>query len=129
MVGFVSTDAEPNVVCENIGPRQRALRMRFAIGSFIAGDLLSLALILTHAAHAWRLTAFVPFAAAAIGLLEAQQRTCVLLAAKRARNMDDGEKPVTAPDFLRQIARQSRRVMVQGIAIGLLLTLALWLVP
>jgi hypothetical protein len=125
----VSERAGDGALCENIGPRQRALRRRLAVGSFVVGDALSLALVLTHAAHPWRLTVFLPFLLAAICLLEAQHKTCVLLAARGTRDLDDGEQPVTDPAFLRRIALQARRVMLQAVAVALALTLALWLVP
>jgi len=113
--------------CENIGPRQRALRVRLAIACFVLGDALSLTLLVTHAAQGWRLTVFVPFLLAAICLLEAVQRTCILLAARGLRDMDDGTKPVTDPALARQSVVQSWRLVAIACVVALVLTLALWL--
>ena len=116
-------------VCENIGPRQRAYRLKIAIGAFLVGDVLSFALLFMRAAQGLRLLVFLPFVVAAISLFETKQRTCVLLAAKGVRNMDDGEQRVTDPNFLRQAARQSWRILALSFVLATVLTLALWLAP
>jgi hypothetical protein len=123
--------AQPEVdaVCANIGPRQRAYRLRLAVVAFVAGDVLTAALFVAEAPRLLRLTVFVPFAVAALCLLEATTHVCVLLARKNARNLDDGEQPIDDRALEQRIARRARLVWVQGLAIAAGLTAALWFVP
>jgi hypothetical protein len=113
--------------CENIGPRQR--RRRVVIGTLVLAAALLLALGLLHfeVARSWRLSVFVPLFLGSIGLLQVPARTCVKLAAKGVRDMDDGEKPVTDEWERQRLSAQARRVLLQALGVAVALTAALWL--
>jgi hypothetical protein len=115
--------------CENIGPRQRRKRVTAGIVLLLAGDALVVALVLLHLPLPFRLLAFLPFAAGSVTLFQVRERTCVVFAARKTKDMDQGEIPVTDARELQQIARQARRVWIYGIAAGLVLTLATLIMP
>lgn len=109
--------------CENIGPRQRRKRIRagtavLAVGLVLAGVLLAL-----DVPRALRVVVFIPFAAACVGLFQVRHRTCVVFAARKVRDMDQGEVPVTDARELEQITRQARLVYAQGLGVAAVLTL------
>jgi hypothetical protein len=108
--------------CENIGPRQRRRRIRMgsillALGVALAGVLIGLG-----AERALRVVTLVPFAAGSIGLFQVRARTCVVFAARKVKNMDQGEVPVTDSRELETLQRQARTVWLQGLGLGLALT-------
>ncbi len=51
------------------------------------------------------------------------------LAARGARNMDGGPQPIDDAAALAQIRRQAFRVYLKSIALGVVLTLACFLLP
>jgi hypothetical protein len=53
----------------------------------------------------------------------------VALAARGARNMDSGPEKITDPKVLAQVRRQAVRVYLKSVALGLALTLAIFLLP
>jgi len=108
--------------CENIGPRQRRRRIRtgvvlLALGGAIAGVLFGL-----HTERALRLVLAVPFIAGSVTLFQVRARTCVVFAARKVKNMDEGEVPVTDSRELQALLRQARLVWIQGLALGVVLT-------
>jgi hypothetical protein len=121
--------SDGSAVCENIGPRERAKRVRFGVVSLLIAVALSALLVATHAAYGFRLTAFVPFLFAGFGLFQAREHTCVANVARGVRNMDDGDRPVTDAADLRQLALQARRVYVQSFASAAAATLVLLIIP
>lgn len=108
--------------CENIGPRQRRRRVRTGSILLGVGLLLTATLIGVHAERALRLFVLVPFMAGSITLFQVRARTCVVFAARRVKNMDQGEVPVTDAGELETLKRQARLVWIRGIGVGLLLT-------
>jgi len=115
--------------CENIGPRQRRKRIRFGIALLALGAVLAGVLLTLDASRALRAVVFIPFAAAGIGLAQVRYRTCVVFAARRVKDMDQGEVPVTDARELAQILRQARLVYAQGLGLAALLTLLVLVLP
>lgn len=63
-------------VCRiNIGPRERAKRMRFGVISLALGVGIAAALIVLGVPRMWRLALFAPFAIAGIGVFQAREKT------------------------------------------------------
>jgi hypothetical protein len=112
--------------CINIGPRQRARRVWIGTGLLAVAVLSAAALLSEHAARPWRLLVFVPLLLGLIGLLQVPAKTCVALAARGLKDLDDGEVKVKSPDELRQLSAQARRVIAQATAVATLLTVVLW---
>jgi hypothetical protein len=116
-------------VCENIGPRERMKRVRAGIVGLVVLDVVAILLVVEHVARPWRLAIFPLAFGAAVALIQVRERTCVALAARNVRDMDDGEKPVTDEAEQRQIATQVRRVYLHSFLIAAALTGAFLLWP
>jgi len=125
----VSDTSGESVVCENIGPRERAKRMRFGVAAGVVAAGLGVVLVATNAPRITRLTVFVPLVIAGLGVFQARERTCVANVARGVRNMDDGDKPVTDDGDVRQLALQGRRVYVQAFGSAAALTALLLILP
>ncbi len=59
----------------NIGPRQRRWRLAYGLVALAAGFALALALVTNDVPQWWRLALWLPFTAAAIGILQAYHKT------------------------------------------------------
>src|SRR5262245_29934459 len=114
--------------CANIGSLQRRLRRVIAVWAFACAAGVALALMAAGAPRPWRLMVFVPLWVGVLASLESNARTCVLLAAKGLRNMDDGNQRVVDPGELKQLMRQSRRVHVRALFISAALMAVLYMV-
>ncbi|HEY2408445.1 MAG TPA: hypothetical protein VGI10_20705 [Polyangiaceae bacterium] len=118
-----------SVCVANIGPDERAERMYFGLAAVAIAVLLAGALLLAHAARPWRVTAFLPLWAAGTSLLQVREKTCVALARRGLRNMDNGEESIDDPNELRQVRAQARRVVLRGLAIAVVATAVFCLAP
>ena len=114
---------------ENIGPRGRRQRLLFGLACFGIGVVMAVMLLVFDAAWPWRLGLFLPFVAGAHGYFQARDRTCVGLAARNQRDLDDGPVDVTDPGELARIERQAQRVYVKSIALATAMVLAFLLIP
>lgn len=110
--------------CENIGPRQRRRRIRIGVALLVLGGVLAGLLLGLHAERALRLVVAAPFIAGSICLFQVRARTCVVFAARKVKNMDEGEVPVTDSRELQTLLRQARLVWIQGFSLGIVLTVA-----
>lgn len=108
--------------CENIGPRQRRRRIRIGVALLLLGVALAGLLLGVHAERMLRVVVAAPFIAGSITLFQVRARTCVVFAARKVKNMDQGEVPVTDSRELETLLRQARLVWIQGIALGVVLT-------
>ena len=88
----------------------------------VIGVVLTAVLIGLDVGRAVRLVVAVPFVAGSIGLFQVRARTCVVFAVRKVKNMDHGEVPVTDARELETIQRQARTVWLQGVGVGILLT-------
>lgn len=59
----------------NIGPRERARRLRLGAAAFVVSIAAAAALIGTGAPRAWRVTLFAPLLVAALGFFQARDKT------------------------------------------------------
>jgi hypothetical protein len=103
--------------------------LRIGVIVLLTGAFVSAALLLAGAERPWRLVAFLPFWAGATALWQVYEKTCVALAARNVRNLDDGDVAVRDPEERRQIERQARRVRLEGLATAVVLTLILFAFP
>jgi hypothetical protein len=112
----------PEACDMNLGPRQRKRRL---YGGYLGvGVTLVVALLLwaLHAPRAWRLVLFVPAALAAIGFIQYRAKTCVHLAVRGLRNLDEGDEKIT--DFTVRLAlrRRGERMVLLGGAVAAVVT-------
>jgi hypothetical protein len=106
----------------NIGVRQR--RRRLIVGLAMAAVSIAAAswLLTSGAPRSWRIVVFVPVLVAALGFLQARANTCVALAARGLRDMDDGMETIADPVELQQVKAQARQVNVQAAVISAVIT-------
>ena len=109
-------------ICPNIGPAQRRWRLIAGLVMTAGAGLLLVLLVATDAPRTARLTLFVPALAAAILLLQVQERTCIALAARGLQHMDASIEPVRDSATLEAVQRQARRIRTRGVVIAVAVT-------
>jgi hypothetical protein len=118
----VTSDCLPN-----IGPLQKRRRLLIGIWTFIVAAALAAVLVAIGAPRLSRLPLFVLLWVGALCLFEATSETCVVLAARGLRNMDNGDARIEDLEELRQLKRQSRRVYVRAFLLSSTLTGVLYM--
>lgn len=98
----------------NIGPRER--RRRLIAGVVFSGMTLAIAayLLASGAPRGWRALIVLPAAMAAVGVFQVQAKTCVALAARGVRNMDQGDESMTDAHELARVRAQARGVYIKA---------------
>jgi len=98
----------------NIGPNER--RRRKIMGAVAAAIVVALALLVItlDAPRPWRLLIVLPAWIAALDFFQVRANTCVLLAARGVRNMDDGNVAVGNPSEDARLRAQARTVHLQS---------------
>ncbi|HEV2762507.1 MAG TPA: hypothetical protein VGV38_05885 [Pyrinomonadaceae bacterium] len=115
-------------VC-NIGPRERTKRRLMGIASLAAGAGLAFVLVAFDAPQWSRLLLFVPFWFAGLGLFQAQQQTCIALAARGTRNMDAGEVRIDDPAEAAALRDRARAVNRKALIVAVVATVVAFLFP
>ena len=108
----------------NIGPHERARRILIGVSSLTVGVLLGALLIALSIARPWRVLIFAPVWVGALGIFQAQEKTCVALVARGQRNMDAGVETVSDPVVLEQLKRQARKVYLRSLLVAAVVTAA-----
>ena len=108
---------------------ERGVRRRRTMG--IIWLVISIAaagsMILLNSARLWRLVLFVPFALAAVGLLQARERTCVALGMAGKRENPDGTYSTVPAAECPAINRKVTSIMVRVVLIAVAATVLVWL--
>src|SRR5919206_577392 len=94
----------------NIGPGEARKRRVMGVAALAAGALLAFGLVVAGAPWWSRALVFFPVWLAALGLLQARERTCVALAARGVCNMDEGEQPLEDERAARELRDKARRI-------------------
>ena len=121
--------AEPlaTSLCVNIGARERRMRLWLGIGQFIVADGVLVLLIASGAPRGYRALLGVLWGLGALGIFQAQQRTCVALAARGERSLEGVVAPL--PEAERDaIRRQATSVYIRSFVTAAALTLVSLLV-
>jgi hypothetical protein len=113
----------------NIGPRERRKRMKFGMRWLARGGGVLSVLALAGAPRWSRLGAFIPFLIGSIGVFQAREQTCIALASRGTRNMDDGEEHIGDPEVIQQIRSQVLKIYAKSLAAAILLTGLALVVP
>ncbi len=112
----------------NIGPRQRSLRWRLGMLAAAAGVAVVALVVALDLPRGMALVAGPLFWGGAIGYFEAQQQTCVWLAARGRRNLDAGEETILDRAERERLRRQAGRVHAWAAVTAVVLTALAWLV-
>ena len=104
------------------------VRRRRSLG--VAGLVLAVggavAMLALGAPRPWRLVLAVPFGMAALGLLQARERTCVVLTATGSRETDDGGVAPMSTAECAVAKRQSRSIVAKTVGFAVVATAAVW---
>jgi hypothetical protein len=123
-------DEPAGEVCiANISPREREKRMRFAVAQFTVTIFILAALTVFNVDPAWRLLLLFMFWPAAIGYFEARDKTCVAHALNKTRKLGDVTEKIEDKAELKQVHRQSRKVILKAFYAAVALTLIVYLLP
>jgi hypothetical protein len=106
----------------NIGPRERRKRRVMGITALAAGALTAFALVASEAPRLSRLIIFFPIWIAAIGLLQAREKTCIALAARGTCNMDEGEERIDDERLVGELRGAARRINRRAIMTAVIVT-------
>jgi len=122
--------APSGAVCiPNISTAERRKRLASGIVMFVIGTAILAALMMTGASHWWRLLLFLPFAGAASGFFQWQDKTCVGLTARQSRKLGDKMEKIEDPSELAQVRWQANRVQLKMVVAGTLLMLVSLVLP
>jgi hypothetical protein len=107
----------------NIGPRERRKRRVLGIAGLAAGAFLAFALVALKAPRPTRAVIFFPIWIAALGLLQTREQTCIALAARGVRNMDDGEEAIEDERVVKELRDTARRINRRALVTAAIVTL------
>jgi len=107
----------------NIGPGETRKRRVMGIAALAAGALTAFALVVVGAPWWSRVVVFFPVWLAALGLLQARERTCVALAGRGVCNMDEGERPIEDETAARGLRDKARRINRRALLVAAMVTL------
>ena len=116
------------VVC-NIGPRERTKRRVMGIASLAAGAGLAFVLVAFGAPRPARLILFAPFWLAGLGLFQAQQQTCIALAARGSRNLDAAEETIEDPAEAAALRARAKAVTRKALLVAVVATAVAFMFP
>jgi hypothetical protein len=119
----------PHTCIPNIGPRERQRRLIVGIAMFAIAAIVAAALVIFGAPRAWRLLILFPAWVGAIGVFQVKEKTCVALASRGLRNLDQGDERITDAIELQHVRAQSRRVHVESALFAVALTLIVLVLP
>ena len=103
---------------ENIGPRERRKRLILGLAMGLSGAVLE-GYAVSVGAFTLVLVSAGLLLGGAIAFFEAADRTCVLLAAMGARNLDDGYTPVPPEHDRREMRRRASLVYLKATVVAL----------
>lgn len=122
MAASCSFPAQGNLGCEN-----QNKRLRSGVYAFAGSLGLAVLLLKLEVAPLYRLTLFIPFLFASIGVYQGLFKTCSFLAAQGLRDLDDGPEKIANPEERAEVKRLGRRVLAMVVGTATLMTLLLML--
>lgn len=107
---------------------ERGVRQRRLVGivSLVVAGMVAVAMIVFDVPRAWRLLLVIPFASAANGLLQAREKTCVVLTAMGSRETEGGGyAPMSAAECT-AARRQTRSILIRVVVFAAVATAIVW---
>ncbi|HEX8128410.1 MAG TPA: hypothetical protein VF527_04860 [Pyrinomonadaceae bacterium] len=108
----------------NIGAGEQRKRRLLGIVALTVGVAAAFILVVYDAPRLLRAVVFFPIWIAALGLLQAREKTCIALAARGTCNWDAGEESLDDDRLVAELRAKSRlinrRALVTAVAITLL---------
>lgn len=116
-------------LARNIRPAGRRWRVIGGLVLLGIGGAGAALLVLGGMARGARLALFAPFLGAAIGLLQARDHTCVMLAVRNQCELDRGLGVVNDPWLVGQLRRQARELLIESVLVAAFVTGLVLLLP
>lgn len=113
----------------NLGGDAQNQRLRMSIVALSVGLFLSVVLLESGLAAAYRGILFIPFFAAAFGAYQGLYRTCSFAARQGVRVTDQGEEVVANPAELDRMRSEGRKIVLSSVATAVAATLIVVLLP
>jgi anti-sigma factor RsiW len=107
----------------NIGPGESRKRRVMGFAALLASAGLAFTLVAYGAPRWTRAAVFFPVWIAALGLLQARERTCIALAARGVCNMDAGDAVVEDESLARGLREKARRINRRALLVAAMVTL------
>lgn len=109
-------------VCQNLGPKQTRKRRLFGYLMLNVGLVLAVIFIWLNVNDILRMLVFIPFFLGYLGVLQAIQKTCVVLALKGMENQDQGNQALVEASTIRKLKVRSFWILIIATFLGLLCT-------
>lgn len=106
----------------NIGPEGRRRRLVLGIAMLAASVVLALIFIFNGWSRPWRLLLFLPIFFGMLGLIQARQKTCALLAELGVCDMDSGERKIDDVAVRSRLKVRGRGILVKSVLSAAALT-------
>ena len=116
-------------IARNIGPAGRRWRVIGGLVLLVLGLAGAALLVLGGLARGARLALFAPFFGAALGLLQARDHTCVMLAARGQCEIGQGLGAVTDTWLAGQLKRQAREILLESVLVAAFVTGLVLMLP
>ncbi len=99
-------------VCLNLGPKEIRKRRLFGYLCLNVGLILAIVFVWQDVADWVRLLVFIPFFFGYLGILQAIQKTCVVLAFAGQQNQDQGAEAVVDEAIKRKLKVRSYWILI-----------------
>ncbi len=103
---------DTHVVCQNLGPKETRKRRLLGYLAINVGLILAIVFIWQDVSDSLRMLIFIPFFVGYLGILQAIQKTCVVLALKGQQNQDQGNEPVVENTLRQKLWRRSIWILI-----------------
>ena len=113
---------DTNVVCQNLGPKETRKRWMLGCYALCVGLVLAIIFIWQDASDYLRLLVFIPFFVGYLGILQAFQKTCVVLGLKGQQNQDQGNEPIVEKALRQKLWRRSVWILISAVILALICT-------
>ena len=103
---------DTHVVCQNLGPKETRKRRLLGYLAINVGLILAIIFIWQDVSDYLRMLVYIPFFVGYLGILQAIQKTCVVLALKGQQNQDQGNEPVVEMALRQKLWRRSIWILI-----------------
>ena len=122
-------EAQAEVCIANISPRERLKRLMGGVIPFVIALAILTWLILADANRLWRLPLLILFIGAGSGFFQWRDKTCVGLASRSSRNLNDKIEKIEDDAELAQVRRQALKVNIEALLAAIALTVIALVLP
>ena len=111
-----------NPACFNLGLKEKKKRIFAGVLCFAAGAAVALYFVFQETPSVTRLVVFPLFFLALLCFLQAKERTCVLLAFRKEKILDQVREPLEDTQLCRQLMLKAQKILLQAFVLAFALT-------